>query len=215
MSSLERESMPEEKQLLEPAKNTSDFLDVITGKVGKITLLLTTVAGLLTGVNQLFQIVPNPFKFNPPAVVEPKSTTPGVSVVSKPTALEDCFKPKMVVEPDTVSISKWESMILKLTGRNDCIKSLGVHVAFKMASDRVRIMSPVGDCSTFTDSACWQTASIDSGALNQTVTTPRLYPLSNPLGNPLKLNINWMVYNADDQKLLRTEMVQITLRDDP
>lgn len=208
--------MADEKKPPESEKNSSDFLDVVTGKIGKITVLLTTVVSLLAGVNQVFQVGPDLFsKFKLPVPVNPQPIEPVIPVVPKPPALGDCFKPKMIVDPEMVSISKWDSMMLQLTGRNDCQETLGVHVAFRGNSDRVRIMSPFAECVVLNDPTCWQQASIDSGDLHKEITRPHLIILSKPLGDPVKLTINWNVYNMQTKGLLRADTVQITLRDDP
>jgi hypothetical protein len=82
--------------------------------------LFAAIVALLGVVNQVF----GPHIFRPKLVVVPTLSEPGVpSVVSKLSVLENCFKPKMIT-PETVSISKWNSMKLKLTGRNDCLESL-------------------------------------------------------------------------------------------
>lgn len=123
----------------------------------------------------------------------------------------------MTADPKTVSISKWDSMVLKLTGSNDCPEALSIHVAFKAASDRVRIMSPVSDdCLSLDKPDCWEQTSLDRGVLDQKITPPRLKVLSRlPLGDPVTLRVNWIIYNVQTKGQLRAATEEIVLRDDP
>lgn len=189
--------MSDEKKAPDSGKNTWDFLDVVTGKIGKITLLVGAVSALLTQVYPLIQGGSSLVKS------EPEQRPP----------LEGCLKPKLIV-PKTVSISEWDSMMLKLKGRNDCPQSLNIYVTFKAAGESVLIVPTMGDeCRSQPE--CWEQKSLDSGDLDQIFTRPRLRFLKKPLGNPVKLSINWVVYNVHDNKILRADTAQITLRDDP
>jgi len=202
--------MTEEQKTPESQKNTWDLLDVLTSRVGKITALIGAITGLVVGANQF---IPKSCTVDLKTLVglveEVKREAP------KSPTLPDCFRHDMIVEPKTVAISKWDSMMLKWTGQNDCPTTLNAYVTFKIkANNRVRIMPPYEDCVS-NDPSCWQSVSIDRGNVAGEVWSPRLYPLSKPLGEPVDLGISWVIYNVEDKKQLRTGTVKITLQDDP
>jgi hypothetical protein len=212
MSLLERKAMTEEKKLPESQKNPWDLLDVLTSRVGKITALVGAIGGLVVGANQLISKSDTKGSTNPVALVHKAETGD-----SKPPVLSDCFRRDMIVEPKTVAISKWDSMMLKWTGQNDCPTTFSgnAYVTFKIkANDRVRIMPPYEECVS-NDPSCWQPVSIDRGNVAGEVMSPRLYLISKPLGAPVDLGISWVVYNLEDKKQLRAGTVKITLLDDP
>ncbi len=185
--------MTNEKENSEPKKSSWDFLDVVTGRIGKITALVTTVVLLLGAGEKLFNVL---------------------GIFKSEEVVKDCFKLEMSY-PKTVPVSEWDSMDLVLKGRNDCQELLDVHVAFKAASDRVRIESAFSDCLELTNPDCWEEKFLDLGDLDWKVTPPRLTPLNIPLGDPVKIDINWVVYNAETKKRLGADKAQFQLVDDP
>ena len=199
--------MTEEKKTPESQKNTWDLLDVVTSRVGKITALIGAITGLVVGANQL---IPKSDPVPKPPVVPVEKVE---KEAPKSPALSDCFKPNMIVGPETVAISKWNSM-MKLTGRNDCQTTLHVYVTLKILDDRAQIMADA-KCIPNDPSCEWPVESIDSGDIHQKVFLPRLQLLSKPLGEPVKFPIKWIVRNVADQSILRGGHALITLQDDP
>ena len=196
--------MSDEKRNSEPKRNSSDLLGMLTGRIGKITALVLPVVALLGAAERTFEISSNflaIFKFE-------ESVTPR-------TTLKDCFQAEMKY-PLTVSVSGWQSMPLSLRGWNDCRQRLGVHVAFKAKQlDKVRIESPVSDCLDPVDTRCWEEKYIDTGEVDEKFIPPHLEVLKKPLGDPVDININWVVYNVKTKMRLDAGATQIQLTDDP
>lgn len=199
--------MTDEKENSGFKKSSWGFLDVITGRIGKIAALITAVVILLGAVEKFFNVWSNLFGIG-------SEEAPRVEVHPEPKTLMDCFKLEMSY-PKTVPISKWDSMDLVLTGRNDCQQPLDVHVAFKTASNRIRIESAFSECLELSNPACWEEKILEPGDLRWKVTPPRLTPLKIPLGGPVKININWVIYNAVTKNRLGADTAQLQLVDDP
>ena len=176
----------------------SDLLGMTTGRIGKVTALLLALVALVAAAEEFFEI-----------------TSTLLARFKTEESVKDCFQAKMNY-PKTVSIDGWQSMPLGLTGRNDCRERLGVHIAFKAKQlSKVRIESPVSDCVDPVDTRCWEVKSIEAGAVDVKFIPPHLKVLKKPLGNPVDININWVVYDVDTKKRLNAGAAQIKLTDNP
>ena len=188
--------MSDEEKTSEPKKNFSDLLGMLTGGIGKITLLVGAVTGLLIAAENFFEI-----------------SSKFLAMIKTEKSVTDCFQAEMNYQK-TVSVSGWRTMPPSLIGRNDCRERLGVYVAFKAKQlDKVRIKSPVSDCLDPVDPRCWEEKSIETGAAEKFL-PPDLVVLKKPLGDPVDININWVVYNVETKKLLDAGAAQIQLTDD-
>ena len=126
---------------------------------------------------------------------------------------KDCFQATMNY-PKTVSVNGWQSMSLSLAGRNDCRERLGVHVAFKAKRlSNMRIESPVSDCVNPVDPRCWEVKSIETGKVDEKFIPPHLEVLKKPLGDPVDIYINWVIYNVETKKRLDAGAAEIQLTD--
>lgn len=199
--------MTDEKENSEPKKSSWGSLDVITGRIGKIAALITAVVILLGALEKFFNVWSNLRGTG-------KKEAAHEQVHPEPKTLMDCFKLEMSY-PKAVPINKWDSMDLVLTGRNDCQQRLDVHVAFKTASNRIRIQSGVSECLELPNPNCWEEKIIEPGDLHWKVTPPRLTVLKIPLGDPVMININWVIYNAVTKNRLDADTAQLQLVDDP
>ena len=127
----------------------------------------------------------------------------------------DCFHVNME-SPKTVLLNKWPSMEIKLTGENNCSQKLAVHIAYKTAQlDRVTFESPVAPCLAPANPDCWQQQNIDPGPVDMKLLPPVLRVHKNPLGEPVDININWVVFSIDTKKQLAARIATITLEDPP
>ena len=184
-------------------EQNGDFLSKIKGRIGSITAVIVGLVVLLTAVENLFNVSSKLIG----TVQEEQPAAP-------PSALEDCFKAEMR-HPDKVTISQWPKMPLSLTGQNDCQGKLIVHIAYKAKQlDEVRIESPFANCLDPVNPDCWEVISLDAGELDEKFTPPNLKLLKIPLGDPISININWVIYNQTLQ-LLDAGRAQIELLDDP
>jgi hypothetical protein len=172
-----------------PTKGAFDFVDLVTGRIGKITALLTAVGGLVLLI-----------------------LTQSEQILTKVTALglytpRPCVQVEPLVIPATVKYSEWESMKLKLKGRNNCSTPLGLFVIFvpRSASETgfvVRVPhEDLPECKGRApqEPRCWdpkKPVSSGKGAWEWEVLPPRLALLSDPR-RVEKISITWYVYDYD------------------
>jgi hypothetical protein len=178
------------------AKKT--FVEVVTGKIGKVTALLTGIGAFLAVATQL----PGGFQ-KMTEIVRPSGTV----------AVQDCLDVTMDVKPTAVSVGKWNTVKFDLVGRNTCNETLAVYVAFKSLNGSIRI-EPLSDqpaCSGLNPD-CWESRTLERGKdVKWTLTAPRLTQLS-PLTDPVPIDVNWIVYNMETKKHLRASKTEITVR---
>ena len=180
-------------------KRASGILTLLNSKIGKLTALFLAIVALLGAVEKVFNVWSSLF---------PVETTEG--------SPKDCFKSEMM-HPSKVSISAWPSMTLRMTGRNDCSQTLSVHVAFKARGDRIRIEPPYPTdfhCRV-NEPDCWEQRSLKPGDFDWKVGPPDLTLLKKPLGDPVFVRINWVVYNAETKTQLWADNAEIEVHDDP
>ena len=181
--------MTPRKRNSEPTKSAFDFVDLITGRIGKITALLTAIGGLalliLTQSEQILTKVTALGLYTPPPCVE--------------------VEPLMM--PATVKYSEWDSMRLKLKGRNNCSTVLGLFVTFlpRSASEaRFVVRVPHEDLPECKGRApqepkCWdpkKPVSIAKGDWEWDVLPPPLRQLSDP-HRIEKISMTWAVHDFD------------------
>jgi hypothetical protein len=172
-----------------PTRSAFDFVDLITGRIGKITALLTAIGGLalliLTQSEQILNkaIALGLYKLRPCAQVEPLEI------------------------PATVKYSEWDNMKLKLKGRNNCSTPLGLFVTFVPRSTseaRFVLRVPHEDLPECKGRApqeprCWdpkKPVSSGKGNWEWEVLPPPLAQLSDPRRIE-KISITWYVYDYD------------------
>jgi hypothetical protein len=181
------------------AKKT--FVDVVTGKIGKLTGLLTGIAALLAVATQLLG------GFQSFQRVKETAGTSGT------VAVTDCLDVTLDVKPTMVSVGKWNTVRFDLIGRNTCKEPLTVYVAFKSLNGSIRI-EPLVDqpaCSG-TNPDCWESRTLGGGKdVKWTLTAPRLTQLS-PLTDPVQMSVNWIVYNTETKRILRGDKIEISVR---
>ena len=201
--------MNDEERNSESTKSSSGLLDTITGKISKLKALLLVLGGLLVTLVFFLGEVERFLKISSDVLAIFKSE-------ESATSLQDCFQAK-INYPEMVSVSGWQSMYLSLTGRNDCREKLNIHVAFKTKQfDKVRIKSPFSDCLDLDNPRCWEERSIKTTEeLDEKFTPPDLEVLKKPLGDPVHINVNWLVYNAETKMQLAAGTAHIQLTDDP
>ena len=175
------------------------FLDLVTGKIGKISALIVAVGALLTGAEKVFKIFGG---------VDPKGPTEVVK-------LKDCFEADLTY-PKEVSFNGWSSMSLRMSGANDCGETLIGHVAFKAPrATSLRILAPFapegGDC-TLANPDCWESITFTSGPVDYRVSVPELKRLG-ALTRAVPIDINWIVYS--DNKSILSGKARITVLADP
>ena len=125
--------------------------------------------------------------------------------VKPPAPDTACFKPDMSF-PGSVALGEWSRKKFILAGKNRCTDNLQVRIEFKAASDRVRVEPPYQNE--------WFVTSVDNGDVTLEIVPPALTPLKLPLGGPVTIAINWIVRNADTQKIVRAGSTTVELQDD-
>jgi hypothetical protein len=106
--------MTPRKKGTRPAKGAFDIVDLITGRIGKITALVTAIGGLA------FVIL-----------------TQSEQIASKLTALglytpRPCVEIRRMIVPKEIQYSDWKKNKMKITieGRNNCEAQLGIYLTY-------------------------------------------------------------------------------------
>jgi len=191
--------MGDEKDKHQAHTKSSGWVGVVTGKTAKIVAALTVVAGLLSQIEQIVDGV--------------KKLTTSIGGSST-----DCLTAEMHVKPVVVRIQDWKTVQFQLTGNNRCRQKLQVHVAYKTQSDSIRIEPTIDRgpdlpaCSGYDKSDCWETKSLDGGAINWVLMRPKLRKLS-ALADPAEIVINWIVFNTETGKQVRAGTAAVTVKD--
>ena len=182
--------MTPRKKDTEPTKGAFDFVDLITGRIGKITALVTAIGGLALLI-----------------------LTQSEQILNKLTALglytpPPCAQVDPLIIPATVKYSEWDNMKIKLKGRNNCLTSLGLYVTFvrRTASEpRYVLRVPHDDLpeckglAPLQEPKCWdpkKPISIAKGDWEWDVLPPPLRQLSDPRRIE-KISMTWAVYDFD------------------
>jgi hypothetical protein len=182
--------MTERKEEAEPTKGAFGFVDVITGRIGKIAGLVAAIGALAVGIlTQGEQIYDK--------LVKNRLYTP-----------LPCVQVAALMIPATVKYSEWDNMNFKLKGRNNCSTPLGLYVTFvRRIGDEPRFVLKIPhedlpECKGLTslqEPKCWdpkKPVSIGKGDWEWDVLPPPLAQLSDP--RPIeKITINWTVYDYD------------------
>ena len=195
--------MTEENTKSEKKKLSSTFLDVLTGKIGKITGLILAGVALLLAVQQLAGEGQKIYQMWAPV---------------RGVDQKECFKPEIDVKPTTVSVKEWNSVKFRMTGRNNCKETLSIHVAFKAKGDTIRIEPPFkgmdqSACKGYENPTCWEQNSIDQGKDVDWILTPPFLRRNGQLVDPVKVAINWTVYNRE-KTLVRAGKAEMTVLGD-
>jgi hypothetical protein len=196
--------MAQRKTSSEVKKSSIPILDAITGRIGKIVALIAAVVALLTVAQQM---------------LGGTQKLAEIWAVFRSVPEEECFTAEMNVEPTSVPLKKWNSVKFHLTGSNECRATLAVHVAFKAQSGNLVVSPPFKGpdqpvCTGYENPDCWEVKSLDKGKpVDWVLTPPRLESLS-PLSDPVKIAINWMVFNTETQKQVRAGKAEITVQAD-
>jgi len=181
-------------------------VDAMTGRIARITGLCLAIVALAAAVEQVTQVGSNALRRI--GLIGPADT--------RTDDPKSCFQPRLTY-PESVMLGQWDQMDLRLTGRNDCRDTLAVHVAFKGREDRLRIEPPFSDasCTQVDDPSCWEQKTLERGEVDWQVTPPTLTPLLVPLGERVRVDVNWIIYNAETRVQVRADTARIWLQDDP
>jgi hypothetical protein len=182
--------MTERKQKVEPTKSAFDFVDLITGRIGKIAGLVGAIGGLAVLIlHQSEQIL---------GVLE------ALHLYTRPPCVQ--VDPLMI--PATVKYSEWDNMKIKLKGRNNCSTSLGLYVTFvrrTTSEPRFVLRVPHDDLpeckglAPLQEPKCWdpkKPVSIAKGDWEWDVLPPPLRQLSDP-HRIEKISMTWAVHDFD------------------
>lgn len=178
-----------------PNTTAANLLDALNSKIGKIVTLFVTIGALGTAVLTLSDVGKKLFK--------PKE---------EPIATRDprgCFQAELNY-PQAVPLSQWDSMEMRLTGNNQCAATLAVYLAFRARVDRIRLEPPY----EAPEPECWEHKTLPNGEVNWNVSPPRLVLLKSPLGEKVRVDINWVVYNEETKAQVRADTAKFWLKDD-
>ncbi len=190
-------------------KESQNFLDSLKKNFAKFAALLGAIFLIFQTSDKIIDT--KTWKF-----IENIFTSESTKNISQPLDLKNCFKFNKMVSPETVTIKNWNSINLHFEGENACDTTLNVHIAFKTSSSAVRIQHPSGkECHELSNHKCWEEKSIDKGIISWKIDPPSLSFLKSPLSEPVKISINWIVYNAETRKRLRADKARITLLAEP
>ena len=184
--------MTAQKKETEPTKGASDFVGLITGKIGKITALLTAIGGLVLAIQ-----------------------TNSASILNLLTALglytpytpPPCVQVEPLMIPATVKYSEWDNMKMKLKGRNNCSTPFGLYVTFvpRSASEARFVLrvphEDLPECKGGApqDPKCWdprKPVSKGRGDWECEIPPPPLARLSDPRSIE-NISITYYVYDYD------------------
>ena len=198
MSAARRRSAPHE--------GGRDWIEIATGRVGKITAFLTAIgAFVLVMLNQSEQIG------------------------NKLSAM-GWFSPRPCVEvskadiPNTIEYAEWDNMRIRFEGRNNCDGMLGLYVTFQgrvSSEPRFRLRPPHEDISDCRGTGpvqlpkCWdrkKPVAIGKGEWDWEVLPPPLAQLSDPTPSAT-ISVSWEVRNVDqpDKPPLASDLAQIVV----
>jgi hypothetical protein len=184
------------------------FVEVLTGRIGKITGLVTTIGGLALLI-----------------------LTQSEQILNKLTALRlytplPCVQVEPLMVPATVKYSEWDRMKLKLKGRNNCSAPLGLFVTFvprSVSEARFVVRVPHEDLPECKGRAplepkCWdpkKPVSSGKGDWEWEVLPPPLAQLSDPRRIE-KISITWYVYDYDapTKPAIRVDSATIEVHND-
>lgn len=193
----------------EPAKSASDFVDLISGRIGKITALVVAIGSLAVGALTQWEKVID-------KLVE-------AGVYTRPS----CVLVYPLVFPATVKYSEWDSMKMKLKGRNNCSTSPGLYVTFVRRSTsepRFVLRVPHEDLPECKGLAplqvpkCWDPKKPirnGKGDWEWDVLAPPLTRLSDPRRTE-KVSLTWAVYDFDapTKPAIRVDSAEIEVQND-
>ncbi len=185
-----------------PTERTpSGAIELLTGRVGRITALIVAVAALLSAFMTLTQAGREVLALLRPAPSAARNAA--------------CFEPSLTY-PKRVALAKWDDMDLQLTGRNNCKDGLPVYVVFKGRKVSLRIDPPfsAADCR-FDDASCWEQRRLDKGDVHWRLTPPILRSLQEPLSGPTRMDINWIVYSQDTRAIMAAQTARILIVNSP
>jgi hypothetical protein len=186
----------------------SDWLDVVTGRIGKVSALVAAVGGLVVLV------------LNQSAQIHEKLVA--MKILSAPP----CVEISRVVIPPTVRYSEWDNMRIKVEGRNNCDEPLGLYVTFlprtaENPSFRLRVPHEDDpDCSgtpAVLEPKCWdpkKPVAIRKGEWQWEMLPPPLESLSDSWSTDT-ISVSWEVRDYDDpQRPIATDSAQIAVTND-
>jgi len=192
----------------EPTKGAFDFVDLITGKIGKITALLTAIGGLILLI-----------------------LTNSEQILNKLTALglythPPCVQVEPLKIPERVKYSEWDNMKIKLKGRNNCSTPFGLYVTFvpRSASEARFVLriphEDLPECKGGApqDPKCWdprKPVSKGKGGWECEIPPPPLARLSDPRSIE-NISITYYVYDYDapTKPAIRVGSVEIKVEND-
>jgi len=185
------------------SNHASTFLDVISGKIGKIgavvVVLATLVGGFATFMDGVRKIKSS---FTELFGGGTKSSNPAL-----------CVEAKLLYPPE-VSLADWKKMPLSLTGENNCKERVIAFIYFKAPPSLLVLSSPFRPgCNGLKEDDCWENLALEPGPVNLELTRPSLRPLKNPLGEPVPIRINWTLYGKDLNIIGPPGTAEITVHD--
>lgn len=177
----------------DPEKSGSDWIELVTGRIGKITALVGAIGGLLLLIlTQIDKIQ------NEAVRVGLYSPRPCVEVNAD-----------HVVFPKTVKYSEWDNMRIRLKGRNNCNRPLGLYVTFvrRTASEPRFILrvphEELPECrgkAPLQEPKCWdpkKPVAIAKGDWEWATLPPPLSQLSDPRSIET-ISVTWEVRDYDE-----------------
>ncbi len=201
--------MTERKTKTEPTKSAFDFVDLITGRIGKITGLVVAIGGLAVA-----------------------ALTQWESVIDKLVELgwytrTECLQVDPPIFPATVVYSAWDNVMkMELKGRATCSNPPGLYVTF--IPTRVKTESPLrlrvlheelteckGVLASFQEPRCWDPkipVASGKGPWNWVVHLPPLERVNDP-PSVEQIWIEWAVYKSDaPNKPILSDKAQVEVR---
>jgi hypothetical protein len=131
-------STPEKEAVEAPRKK--DALDFLTGKVGKIAALILALTLVVTNLETLVSKV---------QVFAKKHFSEEVVPVPPAPLPQSCVEIYKVDYPEEIAYSEWDDHFIRVTGRNNCKKDLGLYLTFthRVGTEppRVVLRSPFAD----------------------------------------------------------------------
>ncbi|MEA2564766.1 MAG: hypothetical protein QOH06_6270 [Acidobacteriota bacterium] len=186
--------------MTEDPKPSFSILDRINNNLGKIVTVAVTIAALGVAMTQAKDAWTS--LFGPKSKVE--------TVIEPTTDLKNCLEAKLS-HPDVVPLSQWDSMEMRLTGQNDCKAKLAVYLEFK--GSRILLEPPFGEPEDRREDR-WEDGKLGIGAVDWQVSPPHLVRLRDSLGDRVRVNLNWIVVEADTKRKIDADTVRFWLEDD-
>ena len=186
------------------SNRASTFLDVISGKIGKIGAVVVVLATLVGGFATFMDGV-RKIKSSFTELFGGGKNGDPVSILGK--TVRDCVK-VVLLDPDKeISIDDWnapdQTDLLRLKVENTCDSAVGAFVSFRPPARMTKtaiIIEPLNKCSApeISNPDCWEKKRLEKGEVVWSLDRPLLRQQGEKTsGEVIEISVRWSLYDTD------------------